>query len=384
MAEYTINVELLKTTLLNMTGEQIIQALQDYEAGTGTELIPVALIDGTIAGTGSMTGADIVNAINALAGAQPNILYNQIGLIPKSRILHANKSLNLIYTGDPRSSAFQALYSAPNTDRILTNDYIRVAQIYQDTYFDDEDWVIALVDSPTWDYTDTSQWLILPLHKLNEIVDPVFQKHSSSTTGIESIPGGCSALGEDSFAAGDTTTAYAAASTSLGKESRAGRVGEVARSAGKRTTVGDRQVIDFQMYLTTTNAIQTEMILPQRYGFNNNTTYQIDIKLMGVVRGGKKAVTYYYRYLCGTDSDGLVWENGGVIDAGFDTVNPRMEFGTPTMTVSVSVVPDIILGDAVTPPLPGVYKGLKILCTGIANTTVIWTADIHAIEVSNL
>ncbi len=379
MAEYNITVEILGVTLASMTAEQIIQALQVYEAGSGTELIPADLIDGLPTTPGSeMTGNEIVAAVND--NADTAFIWERVAPIPKLRVIHGENSLNYLAHVDPRSTSWQNQYLAPNTDRIKKMDFIIVAQVMQDIpEFQNGDWIIALADDPGFTYTDTAKWLIMPYHKLGEITAALFRLHTSTSTisGIENIGGQCSAIGDYSFAPNEQGISQGRASTALGIKSKSLRIGEVAESGGIFTVEGDVQNARFNMRLKTTNAVPTIMVLPSQFGFEANKTYRIDIRLLGAVQGGKKSKSWDYTYLAGVDSDGYVAYDGGGVDIPCALNGSTLEIGSPAITAGVAVTEF----DAITPPDPGVFKGLIITCTGLSNTNVFWLANINFLEI---
>lgn len=379
MAEYNITVELLKVTLSSMTAEQIVTALETL---TGDDRLDATAIKNLPDGSGvvEMTGDEIVAAVNEDATTQ--IDYSHITTFPKSRVIHGENSLNWLANVDPRSTAWQNLYKTPNADRIKKMDFVIVAQVYQTTeIFQNGDWLIALADDPGFTYTDTAKWLIMPYSKLPLIQTPIFQRHSTSASaGIESVSGQSSANGEYSFAPGELTQATGRGGTALGIKSKTERIGEVAESSGVFTNPGDAQRKRFVMRKKTTNATPTQMTEPSLYGFEADKTYEIIIHIVAAVRGGKKAKAWDYRYLTGVDSDGYVPVAGGAEEISSGTDGWYLAYGSPAISVNVSVTEF----DASGPPSPGVFKGLVITVTGEANTDYYWTAFIETFEVGTL
>lgn len=380
MAEYNITVEILGVTLLSMTGEQIVQALQAYEAGSGTELIPADLIDGLPTEPGTeMDGDEIVAEVNA--NATTEIDYTKVTTIPKARIIHGEMSLNWLAFTHPASTAFQNLYRTPNTDRIKKMDFIIAVEVNQDNgVYHNGDWLIALDDNPGFTYTDTAKWLIMPYSKLSKITAALFRLHTStsSVSGIESIGGACSANGNYSFAPNKQGISQGEASTALGIKSKALRVGEVAESGGVFTVEGDVQNSRFNMRLKTTNAVPTIMVLPSQFGFEANKVYRMDIRLLAAAQGGKKAISRDWKYLASVDSDGYCSYDGGPEDILCASDGSTLAIGTPTLGANISVTEF----DAAGPPDPGIFKGLIITCSGMPNTNVFWTVNINVLEIA--
>jgi len=383
MAEYNITVELTGITLASMTGPQIVDALHVLEGAALSEYTADinALVE-TSAGTVVMTGTEIVNAINSLAGVDPKILYGQLSAIPKARILHGENCLNWIGTSDPRISAFQALFLTPNTDRIKKMDFIITTGITtSSTIFQNGDWVIALADNPGFDYADTAKWLIMPFSKIAQIVIPVFKKHiDTASAGIESILGGSTAYGIHSFAPNQLTYAEGQASSAFGYRSKSKRFGDIAESSGVFSVTGDSQRTRSQLRLTTLNATQTLMVTPARYEFDANKSYLLKIIILAVVAGGKKAKTWEYKFITGIDTDGYVPAAGGIVAEGVGSDDIALNYGNPAVNVAVSITTSSVDN----PPEAGSFKGLQIQCTGIANTQVFWEAFIEAFECGSL
>lgn len=378
MAEYNITVEILGVTLASMTAEQIIQALQTYEAGSGTELIPGALIDGLPTVEGSdMTGNEIVTAVNE--GADTAFIWERVAPIPKLRIMHCENALNWLATTNPASSAFQTYYGV--TGRILKMDFIIVAEIFSvDNIYQNGDWLIALVDNPGFTFTDTAKWLHIKYSKLAWITAAIFRQNATNTTsGIESIPGQSTASGTHSFAPNKETEARGEGSTALGVKSKATRIGEVAESGGIFTAVGDAQRTRFNMRLKTTNSTPTQMVLPSLYGFETGKCYMFSIHIMGAVQGGKAAKAWDYRFLAAIDNEGYVAYDGGGEEINAGANNSNLEFGSPAISASIQITNT----DAAVPP-PGMFKGFIITCTGIANTNVFWSCYIDSFEVATI
>ena len=381
MAEYNIEVTLYKTALAEITAEQIVDALESL---TGNDRLDASAVKNLPDGSGvvEMTGEEIVDAINLLGGAEPRILDGQTDVKPKSRVTHCEKALNNVGIYDPRSASFQGRFQAPNTDRIKAYDFVIVAEVYQPAeIFQNGDWVIAIQDDPGFTYSDTAKWLIVSLSKLQYISQQylVFKRNAptSIASGIESIGGTCAANGAYSTALGRETVSQGQNSLATGYKSKALRQGDIAENSGAFVSAGDAQRSRSHMKVITQNSIPTLLATPFQYGFEENKTYLLEIRILAVVKGGAKAKSWKYIYLTGVDSTGAVPVSGGL-----DTIleDENIQYGSPAISCSVLVTEF----DAVTPPGPGVFKGLQIRLTGIANTQVYWQVFIDAFESTSL
>lgn len=367
MADYQVIVQFPSLSLVGMTAAQIVAAINSSE-----EIINSENVEGGSGGTTvSMTGNQIVDAINDQATSDHKIYAGHIRDLVKTMVSHAERALNLIYTGDPRKTTFQTEFASS----ILANDYILVAEVNQSEIFSNGDWLIARVANPGFVFSDTSKWEIKKF--ASNSVAPVFRQHSSaaeSQSGIESIPGGSQAIGNHSFAPGYQNTATGEASASLGKQSRASRTGEVTESSGMFAEVGDLQRSRDIMRLVTTNASPAEMALPFKFGFEANKTYVLKVQILARVGArtyakGVQNKEWEYKFLASVDENGYVYNDGGLVSS--------LNLSNPSINVSVTVVPD---NDIATPPSPTVFKGLQIQCTGLNGTTIRWAAFIESFE----
>ena len=372
MADYSIIVQLGTLVLVDKSAEEIRDALETLE---GDDRLDASAIKNLPTGTGSMTASEIVSVVNA-----SEEVFDKENLEPlvKTDVFHAEKALNLIFTGDPRNSTFQAEFE----DSILANDYILVAQVNQaSTLMENGDWLIARTDNPGWSFGDTSKWerkRFLPTSYNN-----VFRQHDSSAdnqSGIESIPGGSQATGNHSFAPGYMTIASGEGATALGKNSKASRTGETSESSGMFSTTGDNDRHRNNMRLLTTNAAPTEMVLPFKFACNADTTYSMRISVVARVgtgggnAKGARAKEWTYKFLISSDDNGVIYHDGGLLEESLNINNPAI-------SASVTVVP--VIGDATTPPAPTVFRGLKIQCTGLINTSIWWSTFIETFEIKS-
>jgi len=367
MADYQVIVQFPSLSLVGMTGAQIVAAINASEAVINSENVE----GGSGGSTVSMTGNQIVDAINNEATSEHKIYAGHIRDLVKTMVSHGEKALNLIYTGDPRKTSFQTEFATS----ILANDYVQVAEVNQSEIFSNGDWLIARIANPGFVFSDTSKWEVKKFAS-NSVI-PVFRQHSSAAenqSGIESIPGGSQAIGNHSFAPGYQTVATGESASALGKQSRSTRTGEVSESSGMFTEAGDLQRSRDIMRLVTTNAVPTEMALPFKFGFEANKTYVLKIQLMARVGSGTYAKgvqnkEWEYKFFAAVDENGYVYNDGGLVSSS--------NLSNPSINVSVTVVPD---NDIATPPLPTVFKGLKIQCTGLNGVTVRWAAFIESFE----
>jgi len=384
MADYNITLQFYGVTL-SSSGMSIAAIARALEAlPEGDKLDYTTGLKNEPGAGGSMTGHEIVDAINLLDGDDPLINPLQIELIPKERIIHGDHALNWIATADPRSPSFQIGWSYPSHERIKAWDFIMcVALGSPSTIFATGDWLIALVDEPGFTLNDASKWRLLKFSKLDSLLTPVFRNHATaSTSGIESIGGASSAEGTNSFAPGESNTSFGEVSTALGKKALALRVGEVAESSGGFGTAGDGQRARYNMRLTTTNNIASEMVLPSKFWYSDHKTYLLVIRVLASVRNGLKAKAWEFNVLASRDSTGVTHEliTGGVMLGAGEMEYIGMEFGAPELSCVIVGV-DV---DAAGPPSPTVSSGMFIKCTGEINSTVYWQAFVDVFESTNL
>ncbi len=369
--DYQIEVTFPSFTLVNMSAAQIVAAINESD-----EIIEADNVEQT-SGGGTMTASQIVTAINA---STEEIDKENIEQLVKTDIEHAEKALNLIYTGDPRKTSFQTEFGV--SGKILANDYILVAEVNQvSTLMANGDWLIARTDNPGFTFGDTSKWERKQF--LPSTYNNVFRQHESSAdsqSGIESIPGGSQATGNHSFAPGYMTVASGEGATALGKNSKASRTGEVSEASGMFSQTGDNDRHRNVMRLITTNAAPTEMVLPFKFACNENTTYSMRINLVarvgasGSYAKGARAKEWSYKFLITSDENGVIYHDGGLLEE-------SLSVNSPAISASVTIVP--VIGDATTPPAPAVFRGLKVQCTGLTNTTIHWSTFIETFEIKS-
>ena len=162
---------------------------------------------------------------------------------------------------------------------------------------------------------------------------------------------------------GSSCRAEANQSIATGESSKAVHRGSIVNANGYFNSIGDCQNVRFQIRGTTTDATQTELILPTRFTIQDNCVYACTITIVGRKSDGSQHAMYKRMALVKRVSNTVALV-GSVQVIGVDIES------TPSAWTILMAVDDT-------------NKALIVKVTGVAATTIRWSALIEAVQITN-
>ncbi len=328
-------------------------------------------------------GVKIRTLLQALSGSSR---------LNKSAILGADKALNRRGAGDVDDQ----VYRNNSIINVLPGDFwvVERESVPDGSELNNGDWIVALVADPGYDYSLTSQWMIVSFGASSPTSGSTLwergQDAGGDPAGAQYAPGSALAKGLHSIATGlDTianaryssargvdseTEANANNSESFGKGAKSRMAGESAHASDYHTNVGDLQTTRMMLHNDTTDDTETELKYPQTYPFKPDYTMQAIIRVTGRDEDNGYSRSWALLVQIRTNSVGTMNGMERTI---------IQEFGdTQTDSWSMRIVGDHMADGTQPPPAYQASNTLKIMVTGAAATNIRWLAHIDAMEIT--
>jgi len=358
MADYTVEAILGNATIVDgMTPTGIARALETIT--TEADKLSFTALTDVPEGITQLTAPEIIGLIEGETGVNALDL-TKLRNVVKGSISGCENALNIRGTVN--------VYNSTGMTNIQSGDFWIADAINNTTNgysIEDGDWVIALAANTTFDFTDTTKWLVIKQPKDTLLSVLKRETESDEESGIKqiSVESPNASLGGNSIVTGTNGVAIGDVSTIQGSGGATIIIGARVLSGGVILNRGDAQVTEFTGRMKTTNATPVNMAFLSTILFRSGKTYKLTIELVAREYGGDKSKSWEWKKLVSRTDEALLSGASG-ITATVDSI--PITGNTLSATLSVK---------ATTP------YNLYITCTGLA-TEVSWLVYVKSVEVA--